>query len=136
VLRDEGKIWHVGLSNVGVRELEIAIDIVPIASVQNRYNLTDRSSEAVLQACEREEVGFIPWHPLATGRLARPGGPLDEIADRHDATPSQVALAWLLGHSPAMLPIPGTSSVSHLEENVAAAALELADEEMAALERS
>jgi pyridoxine 4-dehydrogenase len=136
VLRDEGKIWHVGLSNVGVRELEIAIDIVPIASVQNRYNLTDRSSEAVLQACEREEVGFIPWHPLATGRLARPGGPLDEIADRHDATPSQVALAWLLKHSPAMLPIPGTSSVSHLEENVAAAALELADEEMAALERS
>jgi pyridoxine 4-dehydrogenase len=136
VLRDEGKIWHVGLSNVGVRELEIAIDIVPIASVQNRYNLTDRSSEAVLQACEREEVGFIPWHPLATGRLARSGGPLDEIADRHDATPSQVALAWLLGHSPAMLPIPGTSSVSHLEENVAAAALELADEEMAALERS
>jgi pyridoxine 4-dehydrogenase len=136
VLRDEGKIRHVGLSNVGVRELEIAIDIVPIASVQNRYNLSDRSSEAVLQACEREEVGFIPWYPLATGRLARPGGPLDEIAARHDATPSQVALAWLLKHSPAMLPIPGTSSVLHLEENVAAAALKLADEEMAALERS
>jgi pyridoxine 4-dehydrogenase len=136
VLRDEGKIRHVGLSNVGVRELEIAIDIVPIASVQNRYNLSDRSSEAVLQACEREEVGFIPWYPLATGRLARPGGPLDEIAAHHDATPSQVALAWLLGHSPAMLPIPGTSSVAHLEENVAAATLELADEEMAALDRS
>jgi pyridoxine 4-dehydrogenase len=136
VLRDEGKIRHVGLSNVGVRELEIALDIVPIASVQNRYNLSDRSSEAVLQACEREEVGFIPWFPLATGRLARPGGPLDEIADRHDATPSQVALAWLLKHSPAMLPIPGTSSASHLEENVAAAALELADDQMAALERS
>jgi pyridoxine 4-dehydrogenase len=136
VLREEGKIRHVGLSNVGVRELEIAIDIVPIASVQNRYNLTDRSSEAVLQACEREEVGFIPWYPLATGRLARPGGPLDEIAARHDATPSQVALAWLLKHSPNMLPIPGTSSISHLEENVAAAALELADGEMAALERS
>ena len=135
-LREEGKIRYVGLSNVGVRELEIAIDIVPIASVQNRYNLSDRSSEAVLQACEREEVGFIPWYPLATGRLARPGGLLDEIAARHDATPSQVALAWLLGHSPAMLPIPGTSSVSHLEENVAAATLELADEEMAALERS
>jgi pyridoxine 4-dehydrogenase len=136
LLREEGKIRHVGLSNVGVRELEIAIDIVPIASVQNRYNLSDRSSEAVLQACEREEVGFIPWYPLAKGRLARPGGPLDEIAARHDATPSQVALAWLLKHSPAMLPIPGTSSVSHLEENVAAAALELMDEEMAALERT
>src|SRR5215211_3192769 len=135
-LKEEGKVRHVGLSNVGVRELEIAIDIVPIVSVQNRYNLSDRSSEAVLQACEREEVGFIPWHPLATGRLARPGGPLDEIAARHDATPSQVALGWLLGHSPAMLPIPGTSSVAYLEENVAAATLELTDEEMAMLERS
>ena len=136
LLRDEGKIRHVGLSNVGVRELEIALDIVPVASVQNRYNLSDRSSEAVLQACEREGVGFIPWYPLATGRLARPGGPLDEVAERHDATPSQVALAWLLRHSPATLPIPGTSSVAHLEENVAAATLELTDEEMAMLERS
>src|SRR5919107_5746087 len=130
-LRDEGKIHHVGLSNVGVRELEIAIDIVPIASVQNRYNLTDRYSEAVLQACEREEVGFIPWHPLATGRLARSRGLLDEIAGRHDATPSQIALAWLLSHSPAMLPIPGTSSVAHLEENVAAAGLRLSEDETA-----
>jgi pyridoxine 4-dehydrogenase len=135
-LREEGKIRHVGLSNVGVRELESAIDIVPIVSVQNRYNLSDRSWEAVLQACEREEMGFIPWYPLATGRLARPDGPLDEIAARHDATSSQVALAWLLKHSPNMLPIPGTSSTSHLEENVAAAALELTDEEIAALERS
>jgi aryl-alcohol dehydrogenase-like predicted oxidoreductase len=134
-LRDEGKIRHVGLSNVGVRALESAIDIVPVVSVQNRYNLTHRSSEAVLQACEREEVGFIPWYPLATGRLARPGGPLGEIAARHEATPSQVALAWLLGHSPAMLPIPGTSSVAHLEENVAAAALELTDDERATLDR-
>jgi pyridoxine 4-dehydrogenase len=134
-LRDEGKIHHVGLSNVGVRELEVAIDIVPIVSVQNRYNLTDRSSEAVLQASEREEVGFIPWYPLATGRLARPGGPLDEIAARHDATPSQVALAWLLGHSPAMLPIPGTSSVAHLEENVAAAGLRLSADEMTTLDK-
>jgi aryl-alcohol dehydrogenase-like predicted oxidoreductase len=100
------------------------------------YNLTDRSSEAVLQACEREEAGFMPWFPLATGRLARPGGPLSEIAARHGAAPSQVALAWLLGHSPAMLPIPGTSSVTHVEENVAAAALELTDEETAALDRS
>lgn len=133
-LRDEGKIRHVGLSNVGVRELEIAIDIVPIASVQNRYNLTHRYSEAVLQACEREEVGFIPWRPLATGRSARSGGPLGGIAARHEATPSQVALAWLLGHSPAMLPIPGTSSVAHLEENVAAAGLELSEDEMATLD--
>ena len=136
LLREEGEIRHVGLSNVGVRELEIALDIVPVASVQNRYNLSDRSSEAVLQACEREEVGFIPWYPLATGRLARPGGPLDEIAERHDATALRVALAWLLRHSPVMLPIPGTSSVAHLEENVAAATLELTDEEMAMLERS
>jgi len=135
LLRDEGKIRHVGLSNVGVRELEVALDIVPVASVQNRYNLTDRSSEAMLQACEREEVGFIPWFPLATGRLARQGGPLDEIAARHDAAPSQVALAWLLAHSPVMLPIPGTSSVSHLEENVAAAALKLSDDEIATLDR-
>src|ERR671916_714836 len=136
LLREEGKIRHVGLSNVGVRELEIALDIVPIASVQNRYNLSDRSSEAVRQACEREGVGFIPWYPLAIGRLARLGGPLDEVAERHDASPSQVALAWLLKHSSAMLPIPGTSSVAHLEENVAATTLELADEEMAMLERS
>jgi pyridoxine 4-dehydrogenase len=136
LLREEGKIRHVGLSNVGVRELEIALDIVPVASVQNRYNLSDRSSEAVLQACEREDVGYLPWYPLATGRLAMPGGPLDEVAGRHAATPSQVALAWLLRHSPVMLPIPGTSSVAHLEENVAAATLELTDEEMAMLERS
>ena len=135
LLREEGKIRHVGLSNVGVRELEIALDIVPVASVQNRYNLSERSSEAVLQACEREDVGFLPWDPLATGRLARPGGRLDEVAERHDATPSQVALAWLLRHSPVMLPIPGTSSVAHLEENVAAATLALMDEEMAMLER-
>ena len=136
LLRDEGKIRHVGLSNVGVRELEIALDIVPVASVQNRYNLSDRSSEAILQACEREEIGFMPWYPLATGRLAGSGGPLESIASRHEATPSQVALAWLLGHSPAMVPISGTSSVAHLEENVAAATLELADEEMAMLERT
>jgi pyridoxine 4-dehydrogenase len=136
LLRDEGKIRHVGLSNVGVRELEIALDIVPVVSVQNRYNLTDRSSEAVIQACEREEVGFIPWFPLATGRLARLVGPLDEMAARRDATPSQVALAWLLAHSSVMLPIPGTSSVSHLEENVAAAALKLTEDEVATLDRS
>jgi pyridoxine 4-dehydrogenase len=132
-LRDEGKIRHVGLSNVGVRELVAALDIVPIVSVQNRYNMTDRSSEAVIETCEREGIAFIPWFPLATGNLARPVGDLDEIAHRHDATPAQVALAWLLAKSPAMLPIPGTSSVEHLEENVAATELELSDEEVATL---
>ncbi len=132
-LREEGKIRHVGLSNVGVRELVIALDIVPIVSVQNRYNLTDRSSEAVIEACEREGIAFIPWYPLATGRLARPGGALEGISTRHEATPAQVALAWLLAKSPVMLPIPGTSSVEHLEENVAAADLRLTEEEVATL---
>jgi pyridoxine 4-dehydrogenase len=132
-LRDEGKIRHVGLSNVGVRELVMALDIVPIVSVQNRYNLTDRSSEAVIETCEREGIAFIPWFPLATGRLARAGGNLDEIASRHDTTPAQVALAWLLARSPVMLPIPGTSSVEHLEENVAATELKLSEEEVATL---
>ena len=132
-LRDEGKIRHIGLSNVGVRELVMALDIVPIVSVQNRYNLTDRSSEAVIEACEREGIAFIPWFPLATGELARPGGDLDEIATRYEATPAQVALAWLLARSPVMLPIAGTSSVEHLEENVAATGLRLSDEEVATL---
>jgi pyridoxine 4-dehydrogenase len=132
-LRDEGKIRHVGLSNVGVRELVMALDIVPIVSVQNRYNLTDRSSEAVIETCEREGIAFIPWFPLATGKLASPGGDLDEIASRHGATPAQVALAWLLAKSPVMLPIPGTSSVQHLEENVAATELRLSEDEVAAL---
>ena len=132
-LRDEGKIRHVGLSEVSVDELRQAQEILPIASVQNRYNLTDRGSEAVLEACERDGIAFIPWFPLAAGPLARPGGPVDEIASRHDATPGQVALAWLLRRSPVMLPIPGTSSVKHLEENVAAASLELTDDEYAEL---
>lgn len=132
-LREEGKIRHVGLSEVGVEEIRQAQEIVPIASVQNRYNLTDRGSEDVLDFCEREGMGFIPWFPLAVGDLARTGGPLDEIADRHDATPGQIALAWLLWRSPVMLPIPGTSSVTHLEENVAAASLELDEEELSTL---
>ena len=110
-----------------------ALDIVPIVSVQNSYNLTDRSSEAVIETCEREGIAFIPWFPLATGNLARSGGDLDEIAHRHGATPAQVALAWLLAKSPVMLPIPGTSSVQHLEENVAAIELELSEEEVATL---
>jgi pyridoxine 4-dehydrogenase len=134
-LREEGKIRHVGLSNVGVREISLALDMVPIVSVQNRYNLTDRSSEAVIEACEREGIAFIPWYPLATGKLARPGGPVDEIAGRHGATPAQVTLAWLLAKSPVMLPIPGTSSVQHLEENVAAADLRLTDRDLKALSR-
>jgi len=132
-LREEGKIRLVGLSNVSVEQLDSARQIVPIASVQNRYNLEDRSSEDVLDACAERGVGFIPWFPLATGSLAQPGGPLDEIASRLDATPSQVALAWLLKRSPVMLPIPGTSSVEHLEENIAAAQLDLSDEDFAAL---
>ena len=135
-LREEGKIRHVGLSNVGVRELEMAVDIVPIATVQNRYNSADRSSEAVLEACEREGIGFIPWFPLATGELAREGSPLDEISSRKNARPSQIALAWLLAHSPVMLPIPGTSSVDHLEENVAAAGIDLSDDELAELDKA
>jgi pyridoxine 4-dehydrogenase len=134
-LREEGKIRHIGLSNVGVREIVMALDIVPIVSVQNRYNLTDRASEAVVETCEREGIAFIPWYPLATSKLARRGGPLDEIATRHEATPAQVALAWLLARSPVVLPIPGTSSVEHLEENVAAAELRLTDADLAALSR-
>src|ERR671920_1354688 len=116
-LREEGKVRYVGLSEVGVEEIQRAQEIVPIVSVQNRYNLIDRGSEDVLDFCEREGIGFVPWFPLATGDLARPKGPLDEIAARHNASPGQVALAWLLWRSPVMLPIPGTSSVEHLEEN-------------------
>jgi aryl-alcohol dehydrogenase-like predicted oxidoreductase len=134
-LREEGKVRLVGLSNVSVDQLEQALEIVPIVSVQNRFNLTDRSSEDVLEACEERGLGFIPWFPLATGELARPGGPLDEIAERHDATPSQIALAWLLARSPVMLPIPGTGSVEHLEENLAAAWIELSEDEVAELSR-
>ena len=132
-LREEGKIRHVGLSNVTAEQLGRARKVVPIVSVQNRYNLNDRRSEAVLRACEGAGIAFIPWLPLATGRLARPGGALDRIRTRHDATFAQVALAWLLAKSPVMLPIPGTSSVAHLEENVAAAALRLSSEEVRAL---
>ncbi len=128
-LREEGKIRHVGLSEVDIEELEHAREIVPIASVQNRYSLIDRGYEDVLDFCERESIGFIPWFPLATGDLARPGGPLDEMAARHGAAPGQIALAWLLQRSPVMLPIPGTSSVEHLEENVAAVEVRLSREE-------
>ena len=132
-LRDEGKVRHVGISEVSVDELREAQQIVPISSVQNRYNLTDRGSEAVLEASEADGIAFIPWFPLASGDLSRPGGPVDEIASNHDATPGQIALAWLLRRSPVMLPIPGTSSAEHLEENVAAVSIELTDDEYAEL---
>ena len=133
-LQDEGKIRHIGLSEVTVAEIEAAREIVTVTTVQNRYNLADRASEAVLDHCEAHGIGFIPWFPLATGDLARPGGPLDTAAAQHGVTPSQLALAWLLRRSPVMLPIPGTSRVAHLEENVAAAAITLTDTEFRALE--
>jgi pyridoxine 4-dehydrogenase len=132
-LQAEGKIRHVAVCNVGGEELERARGIVEVVSVQNRYNLTNRSSEEVLQVCERDGLGFMPWFPLATGSLARPGGALDEVARAQGATPAQVALAWLLGHSPVMLPIPGTSSIKHFEENQEAAQLELGEGEAEAL---
>jgi aryl-alcohol dehydrogenase-like predicted oxidoreductase len=134
-MRKEGKVRHVGLSNVTTDQLSTAQKIVPIASVQNRYNLTDREHENVLNACDQQGVGFIPWFPLATGNLARPGSRLDEIAHAHGATPAQIALAWLLKRSPVMLPIPGTSSVAHLEENMAAARIQLTDDEFNEIDR-
>ncbi|MFE7860715.1 aldo/keto reductase [Streptomyces sp. NPDC057403] len=132
-LRDEGKIAHVGLSEVGVEELERARGTVPIASVQNLYNVAQRDSEDVLRYAEAHDIAFLPWFPLATGQLARPGGPLDRVAARLGASPSQAALAWLLRRSPVVLPIPGTSSVEHLQDNVAAAALELSQADFEAL---
>jgi pyridoxine 4-dehydrogenase len=128
-LQDEGKIRLIGVSNVSTDELETARDIVPVVSVQNRFNLEDRDSTDVLERCEELGLAFIPWYPLAAGSLADPGGPLDEIARAHDATPAEVALAWLLARSKVMLPIPGTSSVKHLEENIAAAHIELSEDE-------
>jgi pyridoxine 4-dehydrogenase len=132
-LQEEGKIRHVGLSNVDVEQLERAREIVPIVSVQNRYNLADRHSEDVLEVCEEQGIAFFPWWPLAVGDLAEPGGRLDAVARAHDATPAQVALAWLLARSPAVCPIPGTASLEHLEENMAAAELELKPGELGAL---
>lgn len=129
----EGKVRHVGLSEVSVDEIEAARRVVPIATVQNRYNLAERDAEPVLDHCAAQGIGFIPWFPLLTGKLAEAGGALAAAAARHGAPPAQVALAWLLARSPVMLPIPGTSRVAHLEENVAAAALRLDAAEVEAL---
>jgi pyridoxine 4-dehydrogenase len=134
-LQDEGIIRHAGLSNVSVEDIEAASEVFKVATVQNRYNLVDRGSEDVLDYCERYGIGFIPWFPLAAGELAQNGSLLDSIAKAHRAAPSQIALAWVLKRSPVMLPIPGTSKVAHLEENVAAVDIQLSDEEFAALDR-
>ncbi|RDH74135.1 oxidoreductase [Mycolicibacterium moriokaense] len=135
-LQQEGKIGHIGLSEVDAAQLAAAQKVAPIVSVQNMYNLTARSAEPVLEACESGGLGFIPWFPLAAGPLAAPDGPLQKIAAEHDASASQLALAWLLKRSPAMLPIPGTSKVSHLEQNVAAAEIALSDQEFETLSKA
>jgi pyridoxine 4-dehydrogenase len=132
-LQDAGKVRHIGLSEVSVAELKQAQETAEIVSVQNLFNLTDRSAEELLDHARTEGIAFIPWFPLATGGLVKDGGPLEALAQEHDATPSQLALAWLLKRSPVMLPIPGTSTVSHLEDNVGAAAIELSDDEFEAL---
>ena len=134
-LLDEGIVKYAGLSEVSVADIKAAVQVFPVATVQNRYNLVDRGSEDVLEHCERNGIGFIPWYPLAAGELAKSGSLLDSIAKAHRATPGQIALAWVLKRSPVMLPIPGTSKVKHLEENVAAVNIALTDEEYAALDR-
>ncbi|MFI5506939.1 aldo/keto reductase [Mycobacterium sp. NPDC051804] len=135
-LQQEGKIRHIGLSEVDVDQLEAAQKVATIVSVQNMYNLSVRSAEPVLEACESQDIGFIPWFPLAAGPLAASDGPLQRIAADHDASASQLALAWLLKRSPVMLPIPGTSKVAHLEENVAASGIELSDDEFETLSKA
>ena len=133
-LLDDGIIRLAGLSEVSVDDIEAARRVFPVATVQNRYNLTDRNSEDVLTYCTANKIGFIPWFPLASGELTRPGGIVDRIAKAHGATAGQVALAWLLHHSPAVLPIPGTVQIAHLEENIAAAALSLTPSEIGELD--
>jgi pyridoxine 4-dehydrogenase len=135
-LQDEGKVRHLGLSEVSVEEVKAAQEVFEVATVQNLYNLANRRSEDVLAYCEQHGIGFIPWFPLAAGKLAEPGGAVAEIAAAHNATPGQVALAWLLARSPVMLPIPGTGSVEHLEENIAGAELKLSDDERARIDRA
>lgn len=134
-LQAQGKIKHIGLSEVSVRQIQHARTIVPIVSVQNRYSVTDRGSQDVLKYCEEEKMGFIPWFPLAAGRVSGSESPISRVAAQWKATPSQVALAWLLARSPVMLPIPGTSKVKHLEENVAAAELKVDAKKMQELDR-
>jgi pyridoxine 4-dehydrogenase len=134
-LQDDGIIRHAGLSNVSVADIEATSKVINVATVQNLYNLVDRGSEDVLAYCEKHGIGFIPWYPLAAGRLAKSGSILDAVAKAHDATPSQIALAWVLKRSLVMLPIPGTSKVAHLEENVAAVNIQPTDEEFDALDR-
>jgi pyridoxine 4-dehydrogenase len=134
-LLDDGTIRHAGLSNVSVEDIKAAQKVFPVATVQNRFNLIDRAFEDVLDYCAAENIGFIPWYPLAAGDLAKPGALLDTIAKNHDATPGQIALAWMLKRSPVMLPIPGTSQMSHLEENIAAVEISLSDEEFTALDQ-
>jgi pyridoxine 4-dehydrogenase len=133
-LQTAGKIRFVGLSEVTVEQIEQARKVVEIVSVQNEYNVTNRKSEAVLEYCDREKIAFIPWSPVASGKLAQPGGKLDELAKKHNATVSQLSLAWLLHRSPVVLPIPGTSLIEHLEENVKAADVTLSDAEWQELE--
>jgi len=133
-MQEEGKIRHIGLSEVSVKEIQQAEKIVKVVSVQNKYNITERASEDVLEYCAKKGIVFIPWFPLAAGKLSKPGGVLDRLAKAHKATASQLAIAWLLWRSPVMLPIPGTSRVDHLEQNVAAAELKLSETEWQSLE--
>jgi aryl-alcohol dehydrogenase-like predicted oxidoreductase len=133
-MRQEGLVRHMGLSEVTVDEIEAARRFFPVATVQNQYNLVTRHSEAVLDYCTAAKIGFIPWYPLAAGDLEAPGSRFDRIAKQHAVTPGAVALAWLLKRSPVMLPIPGTSKVQHLEENVAAVDVTLSEEEFALLD--
>jgi len=132
----DGVIKHAGLSEVTVEQIEAASKVFEVATVQNRYNLVDRGSEAVLDYCGKHNIGFIPWFPLASGSLAKPGSVMDAIAKKHSASPSQIALAWVLRRSPVILPIPGTSQLKHLEENVAAVDVRLSDEDFASLDEA
>jgi pyridoxine 4-dehydrogenase len=133
LLQQEGKIRFIGLSEVNVEQLQAANEIAPIVSVQNQYNLTKRDADSLIDYAELNHIAFIPWFPLATGKLAKAGGPLDKLAEHHGVKPSQLALAWLLKRSPVMLPIPGTSSVAHVEENIAAAGIELSHDDFVKL---
>ena len=135
-LQKAGKIRHVGLSEVKPKEIDQARKVIEIVSVQNQYNVGDRKHEDVVEYCEKHSIAFIPWFPVAAGKLAQPGGKLDEVSKRHGATVSQLSLAWLLRRSPVILPIPGTSSVEHLEENMKAAEIELSDAEMKEIEEA